>query len=273
MAIDASREKQPSAQLRPVEYMKKSVRSALARAGIEVTRKRRRLFPVELTSAETGLFNHVRRNELSMVGDEGLFATIMACKHVAEENVEGDFVECGVWRGGNALLATGVFKLQNSTRKTYLFDTFGGMTEPSEFDTSAFEERAAIERFRDGQREDHNEWIYASEEEVSGNFREAGLLHENVVMIKGDVLATLEDERNLPERIAVLRLDTDFYESTKRELEILYPRLSIGGVLIIDDYGHWQGSRAAVDEYFRKHCNRPFLQYVDYTVRVGVRCR
>ena len=74
----------------------------------------------------------------------------------------------------------------------------------------------------------------------------------------------------MPRVISVLRLDTDWYESTKAELEILYPKLAIGGVLIIDDYGHWGGSRKAVDEYFANR-SRPFLQYIDQTARIGIK--
>lgn len=74
----------------------------------------------------------------------------------------------------------------------------------------------------------------------------------------------------VPDSIAVLRLDTDWYESTKKELDALYPRLSSGGVIIVDDYGVWQGARAAVDEYFSAH-RRPLFHYIDDTGRIGVK--
>jgi O-methyltransferase len=96
-------------------------------------------------------------------------------------------------------------------------------------------------------------------------------LDDKIIFIQGDVAVTLEVPNNLPEGIAVLRLDTDWYESTKKELEILYPRLSVGGVLLVDDYGHWVGAREAVDEYFKRHNNRPFLVYNDNTGRAGVK--
>lgn len=87
----------------------------------------------------------------------------------------------------------------------------------------------------------------------------------------GDVEQTLLDESNHPARISLLRLDTDWYHSTRVELEQLYPLLSPGGVLIIDDYGHWEGCRKAVDEYFAANRIRMFLQRIDYTGRLGIK--
>jgi hypothetical protein len=88
---------------------------------------------------------------------------------------------------------------------------------------------------------------------------------DNIFLIKGNVEQTLLEEKNLPEKISILRLDTDWYASTKIELEMLYKRLVKGGILIIDDCGHWQGARKAVDEYFKN--KNIWLHYVDYTCR------
>lgn len=88
---------------------------------------------------------------------------------------------------------------------------------------------------------------------------------ENINFIIGPVEKSLLLEKNLPKKISVLRLDTDWYASTKIELEILYQRLVQGGVLIIDDYGHWQGCRKAVDEYFFN--KKKWLHVYDYTCR------
>jgi O-methyltransferase len=118
--------------------------------------------------------------------------------------------------------------------------------------------------FKELQRDSHNDWCYASLDDVKANFRNAGLLNDNIMFIQGDVAVTLEV-------LAALRLDTDWYESTKKELEFLYPRLSVGGVLLVDDYGHWAGAREAVDEYFKRYNNRPFLIYNDNTGRAGVK--
>ena len=74
-----------------------------------------------------------------------------------------------------------------------------------------------------------------------------------------------------PTAVALLRLDTDWYLSTKHEMEHLYPRLSAGGVLIVDDYGHWDGARQAVEEYFLTHGDKPLLARTDYTGRLAVK--
>jgi hypothetical protein len=224
--------------------------------------------PVELTKEEGEMVEYVLRNRLSMTSVERLATTIMACKHVVSRGIQGDFVECGVWRGGHPILAAWTFQNLGSDQRVFLFDTFVGMTAPSEKDSDA----SAMSGFLENQRDTHNEWCYASLEDVKRNLEKAGLLNDRVVFVKGNVLDTLSQEERLPKRVSVLRLDTDWYESTKRELEILYPRLSVGGSLIIDDYGHWAGARDATEEYFSSRGGRPFLQYIDYTSRAGVKC-
>ena len=82
-------------------------------------------------------------------------------------------------------------------------------------------------------------------------------------------MSTLLDR--VPEQIAILRLDTDWYESTKTELEVLYPRLAPGGICILDDYGHWQGARQAVDEYFSHNQPRPLIMPVDFSGRIFIK--
>jgi hypothetical protein len=228
-------------------------------------------FPVELTAAERALLAHVRSRGLSMVSDARLYATMLACKHVLASGIPGSFVECGVWRGGNALLAAGIFRLHGAARTVHLFDTFAGMTQPGAVDRLAATGELARGEHSRRQRATHNEWCYASLDDVRAAFRDANLLDDNVVFVKGDVLQTLAVAANIPAQIAVLRLDTDWYESTKAELETLYPRLSVGGVLIIDDYGCWAGARRATDEYFSVAASRPFLQYTDDTGRTGVK--
>ncbi|MFL9812234.1 class I SAM-dependent methyltransferase [Stutzerimonas sp. VN223-3] len=227
--------------------------------------------PVEFTQEEKNIVSYVMDNKLTLVSYERLWATLMACKHAVERDIPGDFVECGVWRGGNAILAAAIFKLYGSDRRVYLFDTFKGMTEPTEADKYFSDGSSVREVFLSKQRDTHNEMYYSALEEVKANFAKANLLDENVIIVEGDVLVTLEQEQNLPDKIAVLRLDTDWYESTKKELEILYPRVSIGGSLIIDDYGHFTGSKKATDDYFEETKKRPLLLYTDYTGRIGVK--
>lgn len=259
-----------------MKILKQSIQYAANLTGYEISRagrKKASAIPVEFDEAERSLFSLVKDNEMTMTSSERMFATMMASKHAVESGIDGDFVECGVWRGGNSILAAGEFKHRNSNKAVYLFDTFEGMTAPTEFDRTAANNVPAEEKFRETRRGENSDWCYSSLDEVKSNFAKAGLLSDKVKFVKGDVLKTLEDESNLPSKISVLRLDTDWYESTKKELEVLYPRLSVGGVLMIDDYGHWAGAKKAVDEYFEAHGNRPFLQYIDRTGRIGIKMR
>jgi O-methyltransferase len=243
----------------------------LSVVGLKVIRpgRSRKRFPVEMSETDEIVFRYVRENRLSTSSDERLFATAMACRYVVERNIDGDFVECGVWRGGNSIIAADVFKNTAAMKSVWLFDTFAGMTEPTDVDVNYLGESADAE-FHNTRRSDHSDWCYSPIEEVKANFVNAGLLGERVKFVKGDVAKTLAQPNELPAAISVLRLDTDWYESTRAELEALYPRLSRGGVLIIDDYGHWGGARKAVDEYFSQR-HRPFFQYIDQTARIGVK--
>jgi hypothetical protein len=227
-------------------------------------------FPVEFDEGDRRIVGRVIARKLSMTSRERLFATLLACRHVASADIAGDFVECGVWRGGNALIAADVFARLSKPATVHLFDTFAGMTEPTEHDVANADGASARDRYAKDARGTHNAWCYASLEGVQNNFREAGLLNDAVRFVQGDVLQTLADKDNLPSRISVLRLDTDWYESTKAELEILWPLLQPGGILMVDDYGHWGGAKKAVDEFFEGKA-KPFFHYIDYTGRLAVK--
>jgi len=176
-----------------------------------------------------------------------------ACQRIEIKGVEGDVVECGVWRGGNIILA----RFYCPDRVCWLFDTFEGMANRSEWDVSRSGVKVGLGKSA------------VSIEEVTDNLRVTGTFDARKVrFVKGLVEETLLDESNLPERIALLRLDTDWYQSTKIELEVLWPRVVPGGVLIVDDYGHWLGARKAVDEYFKGAL--PF-ERIDYTAIMAVK--
>jgi hypothetical protein len=232
---------------------------------------------VEFNSAEREILDFILRSGMTMVSRERLINTMLACKYVVNSNLMGEFVECGVWRGGNSIAAAKVFELYKEVRTVRLFDTFTGMSEPAEFDfENSFQEdrENALKKtqrvFLNSLRNDNvSTWCYASLEEVTSNFLRAGVSLSNVKFIRGRVEDTLLDDRNIPESISVLRLDTDWYESTKLELDVLWPRLAKGGVLLLDDYGHWNGAKKAVDEFFQD--SRPFFSYTDYTGRVAIK--
>lgn len=248
--------------------LKNLVQSAFQAIGYEI---RKTQMPVELTADERDIIRYVMSNKLTMVSYERLWTTLMACKHAIERKIEGDFVECGVWRGGNAMVAAEMFKLYGVPNKVWLFDTFKGMTEPTGDDVRASDGHSARQQYTSDQRATHNAWCYASLDDVRNNFSKRDLLSDRVIFVQGDVCQTLANTAQLPDVISVLRLDTDWYESTRKELEVLYPKLTVGGCLIIDDYGYWSGSKKATDEYFATHAARPFLQYTDDTGRVAVK--
>ncbi len=187
----------------------------------------------------------------TMTGPARLQATIDAARYCVAAEVPGAFAECGVWRGGSVLAM--ILILQESGRDDkdiWLYDTFEGMTEPTEYDVSAFD-RPAQKRW---EQDSGRPWptLFGSETFNEEGVRElligTGYPEEQLHFVRGPVEQTIPDEA--PEHLALLRLDTDWYESTRHELEHLFPRLVPGGVLILDDYGHWDGARKAVDEFF-----------------------
>ena len=211
----------------------------------------------------------------TMTGLPRLVALVDAVRYCVSRDVPGDLVECGVWRGGSvfAMILT-LQELGVEDRDIHLFDTFEGMTAPTQHDTSPIDP-PALETWRQAEQKRERAWTEAfgpdsfSEEQVRATVLETGYPTERLHFVKGPVEDTLP--AHAPERLALLRLDTDWYESTRHELEHLYPRLATGGVLIVDDYGHWEGARRAVDEYFEARGERPLLSRVDYTCRIAVK--
>jgi O-methyltransferase len=191
----------------------------------------------------------------TLVSPERMAALIQAVEHVVACDVPGAIVECGVLRGGSSMAAALTLDRLGARRELYLFDTFEGMPAPGPLD---LEYTGKLSTYQE---------VGAGMSEVVRSLRSVGINMEHVHMIKGMVEETVPTEA--PDEIAVLRLDTDWYESTRHELEHLYPRLSPGGVLIVDDYGHFLGARKAVDDYFAGQ--RVFLHRLDYTGRLVIK--
>lgn len=226
---------------------------------------------IELDNSDRDLIDKILDEDLTMTSAERLLATFISVKHVCNLNIQGDIVECGVWRGGNSIVALyALNKLNNNNKALWMYDTFKGMTKPSLYDFENSDGKLAKEEFDKNADENHNNWCYASLQDVNENIKNYRKGVE-VKMIEGDIIETLKIKSNIPSSISVLRLDTDWYESTKKELEILYPKLSTGGVLIIDDYGHWGGCKKAVDEYFSNLEKKPLLIPSDYTGRMAIK--
>ncbi|HNF30136.1 MAG TPA: TylF/MycF/NovP-related O-methyltransferase [Chitinophagaceae bacterium] len=204
----------------------------------------------------------------TMTGIERMFALYKATEYIVKNNIEGDFVECGVWRGGSSMVILKTLQKFNVTnRKIWLFDTYEGMSEPTE-DDKDFTDLSADKQLQKSKKDaDSFIWAYATLEDVKKNIELTKYPLENVHFIKGKVEDTIP-EKNYFNHCSLLRLDTDWYESTKIELEYFYPLLQKNGVMIIDDYGHWQGCKKAVDEYFATQNFCPLLQRIDYTGRI-----
>lgn len=203
--------------------------------------------------------------DLTMVSVERCYALYQSLNYILANHIEGDLVECGVWKGGSAMMmAFTLLKAGVTDRTIFLYDTFEGMTKPGENDGDP--EKKEWERQK--ATEERNNWCLATIEEVRHNMAKTNYPADNIVLVKGKVEETIP--AHSPGKIALLRLDTDWYESTRHELVHLYPMLEKKGVLIIDDYGAWKGAKKATDEYFS--VNGPvLLNRIDFTGRLVIK--
>ncbi len=204
---------------------------------------------------------------------ERMYTLYKAIEYVVNAGIQGDIVETGVWKGGSMMLAALTLqKFDDVRRKIYLYDTYGGMTKPGEKDIMFANHYSAKEKWDDIQKNKAYQdiWFcYASLEEVRNNLKITNYPEDKLIFVEGDVEETIPGK--MPEQIAILRLDTDWYASTKHVLKHLFPIIVSGGVLIIDDYGHWQGAKEAVEEYFKEQNKKIFLIRVDKTGRAGIK--
>jgi O-methyltransferase len=197
-------------------------------------------------------------------------ALVDATSYVVRNGIPGAIVECGVWRGGSVMAcALTLLRHGETDRDLCLFDTFTGMVEPSAADVPSPYDGYSPQRKWRRLRASGRQWAGVPASEVLANVESTGYPRERIHIVEGRVEETLP--RHAPEEIALLRLDTDWYASTRHELEQLYPRLAPGGVLIIDDYGHYAGARRAVDEYFGSIGEAPLLHRIDYTGRMATK--
>jgi O-methyltransferase len=211
----------------------------------------------------------------TMTGVMRLRALVEAVRYCEAAAIPGSYAECGVWQGGSVLAM--ILTLQErgvADRDIYLFDTFEGMTEPTEDDSSDLEPDA-LQTWREAEARGEQPWrgffdpATFSERSVHERLLGTGYPPERIHVVRGRVEDTIPADA--PDQLALLRLDTDWYESTHHEMVHLYPALERGGVLIIDDYGHWKGARRAVDEYFGDHGPPVMLTPIDYSARLSVK--
>jgi len=243
------------------------VNTSLSILGFQIIRKQEKQskFPIDYPSYAPNIIDFVR--PYTMCGNDGLMMAIEAARYIVTNRIQGDIVECGVWRGGCSMaMALAIADLKSFDRNLWLYDTYDGMTPPTNEDVDKFNQPASLRLDREKKNistytEALNVWCVANLDDVKNNILSISYPNNKFKFIKGDVAKTLLEFA--PEKISILRLDTDWYASTKIELEVLYPKLVSGGILIIDDYGDWQGARKAVDEYFNNIKNPPLLVRVD----------
>jgi hypothetical protein len=184
-------------------------------------------------------------------------------KKIEIEKINGVFVECGVWRGGCAAVMAYVAKKARSGRKIWLFDSFKGLPEPTKEDGLIAKDYANNKT--EGKLETIEKCVGTLDEVKEVFFEVLGINSENVVIQKGWFQDTLPRAKEKIGGIAILRLDGDWYESTKCCLENLYENVIVGGYVIIDDYGHWEGAKKALDEFFANRNIKAELIKIDYT--------
>ncbi len=246
-----------------MHILKRIITTILSRYNYKLTK----IFPIDYEKDFLAIEKTIHGKTMTSL--ERQYALYDAVKYITSNNIQGDIVECGVWRGGSTMIAALTLEKMNDTsRHIYLYDTFAGMSEPTVHDISV-NGKSSTEKWKGLQQGNINTWDYASREDVEANVYSTGYPKELLTFVEGKVEDTIP--KVIPEKIALLRLDTDWYESTAHELEHLFPRLVKGGVLIIDDYGHWQGARKAVDEYLKSKQITIFLNRIDYTGRIGIK--
>lgn len=245
--------------------IKTAIHKSFRAFGLDIIRCRQQQeFPPDFGDAETEIIRKVRA--WTMTSSERIYALVQAVRYVSANSIPGDIVECGVWKGGSmAAVARALLQMKDLNRDLYLFDTYEGMSEPTAKDIDYSGKPASEALIED-------EGARCADAPLTGVknvLRGTGYPIERIHFVQGKVEETIP--QNAPDSISLLRLDTDWYESTKHELIHLFPRVSRGGVIIVDDYGHWKGSRQACDEYFQQNRISILLNRIDYTGRIGLK--
>lgn len=234
--------------------------------GLDVVRfpSNEHLCPPDFRNDEIKIIDEVR--PWTLTSAERIYAVIQAVRYICASPIEGAIVECGVWKGGSmAAVAKTLLQMQDVRRDLYLFDTFEGMTEPTTQDVDYSGKQASEIMLEDSGYRCADAPLQQVKEVLYGT----GYPKEKIHFVQGRVEETIP--ASAPDTISLLRLDTDWYASTKHELVHLFPRLSRAGVIIIDDYGHWRGSRQACDEYFTQNRIPILLNRIDYTGRIALK--
>ncbi|MDP9077359.1 MAG: TylF/MycF family methyltransferase [Bacteroidota bacterium] len=227
--------------------------------------------PADYEASHVDTYNKVK--DYTMTTSQRIVAMCNAIDYLTVNDIDGDIVECGVWRGGSTMAAIDTLLKHKSTqRNIYLYDTFEGMPAPtSKYDIKKGGARGvgiSAEELYNNSNADDFVWCNSPLDEVKQNLAKFDYPGDKIFYIKGKVEDTIP--QTIPRKIALLRLDTNFYESTRHELEHLFPLIVPGGVILFSDYGDWAGARKAADEYISKHNIKILLTRIDNTGRIGV---
>lgn len=221
-------------------------------------------FPPDYDQVSRDLFESVKH--LTLTTHERVNALRLAVEHVVAAGIPGAIVECGVWRGGSMLaVARTLLAAGDTSRDLYLFDTFTTMPRPGPEDFDVYGRH--VSEYHDVNVA-HPYHSYLPLDTVRAVMEESGYPKERLHFVQGMVEDTIP--ASAPATIALLRLDTDLYVSTAHEMEHLYPRVSPGGVLLVDDYGDFQGAKKAVDEYLERHGIKLLLNRIDQGGRLAI---
>lgn len=246
-------------------YLKNVIRKVINMIGYDVVKFERAKSVNRLKNVSDQYLEILDANPQLFGGyenQEKLYTTFCAIKYIVENDIPGDLVECGVYKGRMiAMMCVTLLSLGVTDRKIYLFDTFKGMVGLSENDYKLNREGYTysynMSRQRSMQREGYNLRCFSPTDSVKEYLLKTGYPEEMLIFVEGDVVDTIPTEKI--NEISFLRLDTDWYISTKHELDNLYPLLTAGGVFVQDDYGSWAGAKKAVDEYFFENDDSPIL--------------
>lgn len=239
------------------------------------------IWPNETPEPVAACLQTILDDGVSLANKPKLWATYSSMLYVLKNGIEGDFVEIGCWNGGH-MIAAGLAELllkddDPYVKRTYHgYDTFdSGFLEVKResFDVPTTTRDALFGKVHDEQWSDVNSVMLPT---TANEARTLSLCQGYCPDIAfqvhcKDVERMSADEVN-PKKISVLRLDSDFYHSTYDSLKLFYPALQTGGVILLDDYGHWEGCRRGVDDFFKDSMEKTPLWFVTNTgARAGIK--
>ncbi len=212
----------------------------------------------------------VRGNTMSSF--ERLATLWQQVSYLDRHKIAGALVECGVWKGGSAGMMA-LAHLQEAqghpTRPLHLFDSFEGLPEPGALDGQRAEDYSGNRM--NGKMESIGKCVGPIEDVKRLLFAELHYPEKLVHFHQGWFQDTMNENLVEPARISLLRLDGDWYESTMVCLKVLYPRVVSGGIIVMDDYGHWEGCKRATDEFLATLHQPIYLHHIDYTGRYWIK--